>query len=101
MLTVRVVEAKAKFSSLLSAVETGETVSITRHGRVVARLVHGWKNKRGMDHGPKTVGTIGVSHRLGGLTVDHGKDIIRPVYEVCERDLRTLFRRHAVPSTVA
>ena len=39
MLTVRVVDAKAKFSSLLSAVETGETVFITRHGRVVARLV--------------------------------------------------------------
>jgi prevent-host-death family protein len=39
MLTVQVVEAKAKFSSLLSAVEAGETVTITRHGRTIARLV--------------------------------------------------------------
>ena len=39
MLTVQVVEAKAKFSSLLSAVEAGETVTITRHGRAIARLV--------------------------------------------------------------
>ena len=39
MLTVQVVEAKAKFSSLLSAVEAGESVTITRHGRAIARLV--------------------------------------------------------------
>lgn len=39
MRAVQVVEAKAKFSSLLAAVEAGEEVAITRHGRVVARLV--------------------------------------------------------------
>ena len=39
MLTEQVVEAKAQLSALLSAVETGETVSISRHGRVVARFV--------------------------------------------------------------
>lgn len=39
MRTVQVVEAKAKFSSLLAAVEAGEEVAITRHGRIVARLV--------------------------------------------------------------
>jgi len=31
--------AKARFSELLDAVERGETVVITRHGRAVARLV--------------------------------------------------------------
>ncbi|MFU8821745.1 MAG: type II toxin-antitoxin system Phd/YefM family antitoxin [Gammaproteobacteria bacterium] len=39
MRRVQVVEAKASFSALLAAVEAGETVAITRHGRVVARLV--------------------------------------------------------------
>jgi len=37
--TVQVVEAKAKFSALLASVEAGEEVLITRHGKVVARLV--------------------------------------------------------------
>lgn len=39
MRTYQVVEAKAKFSALLAAVEAGEEIAITRHGRVVARLV--------------------------------------------------------------
>lgn len=39
MRSVKVIEAKAKFSALLAAVEAGEEVCITRHGRVVARLV--------------------------------------------------------------
>ena len=39
MPAVQVVDAKAKFSSLLAAVEAGEEIAITRHGRVVARLV--------------------------------------------------------------
>jgi prevent-host-death family protein len=32
-------EAKTHFAELLDAVERGETVAITRHGRVIARLV--------------------------------------------------------------
>lgn len=39
MRSVPVVEAKTHFSALLAAVEGGEAVAITRHGRVVARLV--------------------------------------------------------------
>ncbi|MDP2432875.1 MAG: type II toxin-antitoxin system prevent-host-death family antitoxin [Pseudomonadota bacterium] len=39
MRTVQVVEAKAKFSALLAAAEAGEEIAITRHGRVVARMV--------------------------------------------------------------
>ena len=39
MRSVPVVEAKTHFSALLATVEGGETVAITRHGRVVARLV--------------------------------------------------------------
>lgn len=39
MRSIPVVEAKAHFSSLLAAVEEGEEISITRHGRPIARLV--------------------------------------------------------------
>ncbi|MFO1429334.1 MAG: type II toxin-antitoxin system prevent-host-death family antitoxin [Candidatus Competibacteraceae bacterium] len=39
MRTVQIVEAKAKFSALIVAVEAGEEIAITRHGRVVARIV--------------------------------------------------------------
>lgn len=39
MRSVQVVEAKARFSALLAAVEAGEEVAITRHGKVVARMV--------------------------------------------------------------
>lgn len=38
MRSVPVVEAKTHFSALLAAVESGEEIAITRHGRVVARL---------------------------------------------------------------
>jgi prevent-host-death family protein len=36
---VRATEAKAKLAELLSDVERGETVVITRHGKRIARLV--------------------------------------------------------------
>ncbi len=39
MKTMSVVEAKASFSALLATVETGEEVCISRHGRVIARIV--------------------------------------------------------------
>ena len=39
MRAIQIAEAKAKFSALLAAVEAGEEIAITRHGRVVARLV--------------------------------------------------------------
>jgi prevent-host-death family protein len=39
MRTVEIVEAEARFSSLLAVVEAGEEIAITRHGRAVARLV--------------------------------------------------------------
>jgi prevent-host-death family protein len=39
MKQVQASEAKAKFSELLDAVENGETIEITRHGKSIARLV--------------------------------------------------------------
>ncbi len=39
MREIRTTEAKARLAELLRAVETGETVAITRRGKPVARLV--------------------------------------------------------------
>lgn len=39
MKTISVVDAKAHFSALLAEVEGGQEIAVTRHGRVVARLV--------------------------------------------------------------
>lgn len=39
MKNVSVVEAKSHFSALLAEVEMGEEIAVTRHGKVVARLV--------------------------------------------------------------
>lgn len=39
MRTVPVVEMKARLSALLAEVVRGEEIAITRHGRVIARLV--------------------------------------------------------------
>jgi prevent-host-death family protein len=39
-------EAKAKFSELLDQVEQGETIAITRHGRIVARITPDEEAKR-------------------------------------------------------
>lgn len=39
MKSISVVEAKARFSTLLAEVEAGEEIVVTRHGKVVARLV--------------------------------------------------------------
>lgn len=39
MRTVSIVQMKAKLSALLAEVERGEEIAITRHGRVIARLI--------------------------------------------------------------
>ena len=39
MTIVKLAEAKARLSELIDRVESGETVSITRHGKAVAQLV--------------------------------------------------------------
>ena len=39
MKTIQAAEAKAKFSALLSDVERGEIIDITRHGKTIARLI--------------------------------------------------------------
>ena len=39
MRTVQATEAKARLAEILRTVEHGETVTITRHGQAIARLV--------------------------------------------------------------
>lgn len=39
MKTIAVVEMKSRLSAVLADVENGEEIAITRHGKVVARLV--------------------------------------------------------------
>ena len=39
MYKMQATEAKARFAELLRIVERGETVMVTRHGRVVAHMV--------------------------------------------------------------
>lgn len=39
MKSISVAEAKSRFSALLADVEAGEEIAVTRHGKVVARLV--------------------------------------------------------------
>jgi prevent-host-death family protein len=39
MTSVGVYEAKSHFSALLARVQAGETIEITRHGKVMARIV--------------------------------------------------------------
>lgn len=39
MKNITIVEAKSRFSALLAEVEAGEEIAVTRHGKVVARLV--------------------------------------------------------------
>lgn len=39
MRTIQAAEAKAKFSAILGEVERGAVIDITRHGKVVARLM--------------------------------------------------------------
>ena len=49
MTSVSVAEAKAHLSELIARVEAGETVSITRRGRPVARLVADMAPKQPID----------------------------------------------------
>ncbi len=41
MRTVQINEVSTSFSALISAVEAGEEVAITRYGRLVARMIPG------------------------------------------------------------
>lgn len=71
MKTVPLTEAKAKLSALIDAVEAGEVVNISRHGRTVARIVSPETDDR--ERGRRAVEAIRRLKRKGrptGITVE-------------------------------
>ncbi len=71
MITVDVEEARATFKALLDRVEAGDDVTITRHGKPVARLVAAAPVERGrVDDAIARLKELRRGSRLGG---DGGK----------------------------
>ena len=73
MKQVGVYEAKTHLPSLLNDVERGEEVTITRHGRPVARLVPIQERRRTPAEAIKSIEEFRKTHTLGGLKI---KDLI-------------------------
>lgn len=69
MKQVGVYEAKTKLPSLLDDVERGQSVTITRHGRPVARLVPISRRQRSVKEVIEAIEEFRKGHTLAGLTV--------------------------------
>ena len=69
MKQVGVYEAKTHLAHLLNEVERGETVTITRHGRPVARLVPITGRRQTVREAIKAMEEFRKGHTLGGITV--------------------------------
>jgi len=69
MKQVGVYEAKTKLARLLDEVEQGETITITRHGRPIARLVPVCGRQRSVGEAIVAIREFRKGHRLDGLTV--------------------------------
>jgi prevent-host-death family protein len=69
MKQVGVYEAKTKLARLLDEVEQGETITITRHGRPIARLVPVRGRRRTVHEAIDAIRESRKGHRLDGLTV--------------------------------
>ncbi len=73
MKQVGVYDAKTHLPRLLSEVERGETVTITRHGRPVAKLVPVSANQRTVEEAIEAIRVFRRGRTLGGLKI---KDLI-------------------------
>jgi len=73
MKQVGVYEAKTHLPRLLDQVERGETVTITRHGRPIARLVPVSPNKRTVEQAIEAMREFRKGRTLGGIKI---KDLI-------------------------
>jgi prevent-host-death family protein len=69
MKQIRVYEAKTQLPRLLDEVERGESVTITRRGRPVARLIAVLGPPRGVDDAIAAIREFRKGNRLDGLTV--------------------------------
>jgi prevent-host-death family protein len=69
MKQVGVYEAKTQLPRLLDEVERGESVTITRHGRPVARLVPVGGRRRTVREAIEAIEEIRKRNTLGGITI--------------------------------
>jgi prevent-host-death family protein len=69
MKQVGVYEAKTHLARLLDEVERGETITITRHGRPVARLVPVTPAKRTLKETFEALAEFRAKHPLDGITI--------------------------------
>ena len=75
MVTVGAFAAKAQFSALLERVTRGEEVTITKHGRPVARLVPAVAHDRErVAEAIRRIKALSVGNRLDGLTIRELRD---------------------------
>lgn len=79
MTTVGAFEAKTHFAALLAKVAAGEEVTITKHGRPVARLVGAVQNDRDRARDAvEALRTLRKTTTLGGLDWKTLRDEGRP-----------------------
>ena len=72
-------EAKTKLAELLERVRQGETFTITKHDKPVARLVGcGQEIKERREHATKALKSLRKRYSLGGLDVRQLKEDGRP-----------------------
>ncbi|HWP29873.1 MAG TPA: type II toxin-antitoxin system prevent-host-death family antitoxin [Chloroflexota bacterium] len=69
MKRIGVYEAKTQLPRLLDEVERGETITITRHGRPVARLVPLGSRRRSVQEAIEALEAFRQNHTLGGVTI--------------------------------
>jgi prevent-host-death family protein len=69
MKQVGVYDAKTHLPRLLDEVERGETVTITRHGRPVAKLVPVDGNRRNVQEAIEAIREFGRRHPRGDLNI--------------------------------
>jgi prevent-host-death family protein len=62
-------EARTQLSRLLDDVEQGETITITRHGRPIARLVPVCGRRRSVKEAIAAIREFRKGHRLDGVTI--------------------------------
>ncbi len=68
MKQVGVYEAKTQLPRLLDSVERGETITITRHGKPVARLVPMGAPRRSVEETIAAIRKARKGRSLGGIT---------------------------------
>jgi prevent-host-death family protein len=73
--TIGAFEAKTHFSDVLNRVEDGETITITRHGRPVAKIVP--ENQHRRDQALEAAGRLkGLRGTVQGVGIDELLDTV-------------------------